>query len=297
MNKSISDFIMEQEQQQGFVVEETSIDTAFMEMSLAANLAEAYSDNAVIMEFCTENEIVITEGFKDVMGAIGSGIKNLPSKVWQFLKALCRNLMNLIAADKIDRTIATIRESSKEEYAVKFPDIYKLIDDIEEFKGFVEEGLEHENATRVAKGMADILEAANSKEALKKRYYAEIEKDGTHMITKEMYINLLRKIKDNKANVKVGKILKDLDKTNFKVESTDSHGNDKSKPSGDMIKSVKQVTKLFVKVYDDLAKAIVTSAQADVKKATKDMSKEQKDERQDYLTDERKRKSGEGYYV
>ena len=297
MNKSISDFIMEQEQQQGFVVEETSIDTAFMEMSLAANLAEAYSDNAVIMEFCTENEIVITEGFKDVMGAIGSGIKNLPSKVWQFLKALCRNLMNLIAADKIDRTIATIRESSKEEYAVKFPDIYKLIDDIEEFKGFVEEGLEHENATRVAKGMADILEAANSKEALKKRYYAEIEKDGTHMITKEMYINLLRKIKDNKANVKVGKILKDLDKTNFKVESTDSHGNDKSKPSGDMIKSVKQVTKLFVKVYDDLAKAIVTSAQADVKKATKEMSKEQKDERQDYLTDERKRKSGEGYYV
>ena len=297
MNKSISDFIMEQEQQQGFVVEETSIDTAFMEMSLAANLAEAYSDNAAIMEFCTENEIVITEGFKDVMGAIGSGIKNLPSKVWQFLKALCRNLMNLIAADKIDRTIATIRESSKEEYAVKFPDIYKLIDDIEEFKGFVEEGLEHENATRVAKGMADILEAANSKEALKKRYYAEIEKDGTHMITKEMYINLLRKIKDNKANVKVGKILKDLDKTNFKVESTDSHGNDKSKPSGDMIKSVKQVTKLFVKVYDDLAKAIVTSAQADVKKATKEMSKEQKDERQDYLTDERKRKSGEGYYV
>lgn len=302
MNKSISDFIMEQES--GVQIEETTLDTAYMEMAIATNLAEAYADNAAIVEFCTENEIVITEGFGETMKSIGTGLKNLPNKVWTFLKALVRNIINAVAADKIDKAIGYIKESNATKFSVKFPNIEQLLDDITEFKEWVGEGLNaKDRGTSQLNKISAILNAANSEAALEKRYYDRINKNkGTESenvkavsLTKEEYIDLLRKVKDNKVNIKAKKILEDLDKDNFKT--VDENGN--AKVSGDTIKSVKQITKMYVKLYDDFYKAIATAASKLGKDLKKDMSKEEKDEAQERIKDERKRESSvkESYYV
>lgn len=300
MNKSISDFIMEQEQQ-SFVVEETPLDTAFMEMSIALNLLDAYTANDAIVEYCVENEIAISESFGEKVKGIGGKIAEGGKKVIDFIKAIVRNIVNALASDTIDKTIATIKERQRasEEALVwtfKLPDINALLDDVKSFTSFVAEGNwaqsedeDADNATNWTQEIQDILGAADSLDAMKKRYSWEEKKD----MTTDEFVAELRKLKDSKTAVKAKKILKDLDKANFK-----NVVDGKNKPN-QLIKQIKKVANMFVKVYDGWIKELKKPLDTFNKDKVKGMSKEQKDERQEFLKDERNRKakSVNEYYV
>lgn len=303
MNKSISDFIMEQEN--GTIsVPATSLDTAYMEMSLALNLMEAYESNEVIFEYCVENNISITESFGEKIKAAGNKVAGGGKKIIDFIKALVRNIINAIASDKIDKAIATMKEvirqnpekADAKQYTMNIPDIDRLLSDVASFTEFVKNGNwalgddeDQDNADAWTDTMSDILKASGSVDAMKARYEWKQQDLSAHE-----YIEFMRKLKDNKTTVKAKKILADLDKTNFKF--TDEEGKNKRNK---LIKQIKQMANLFVKVYDGWVKEISKAEGKWSKTTIQNMDKAQKNERQDFLTDERKRESSvkESYYV
>lgn len=295
MKTTLSDFI--QEQETGFAPTGMTLEQSYMEMAIATNISEAYAANNAVLEYCAANNIQIyDESFKDKLGELGGKAKDLGKKVVTFIKALVRNIINAIAADKIDKTIGIIKEKARIDrdngidtvWIVEIPDIEKLLNDIEEFTKYVSEGFASGNAAAMQDNMTEILKAANSAEALAKRY----EPEKKEMSTQE-YVDILRKAKDGRNVAKAKKILADLDKTNFRAN--DENGN--LKVSGDVIKSIKQMTNLFVKVYDKFFKEITKKEYDDaVKKFKSDFSKEERDDAQDYTADERKRKVNESFY-
>lgn len=303
MNKSISDFIFMQEQGTP-VVSETPLDSAYMEMTLALNLMEAYESNEAIFEYCTANDIAIGESFGEKIKAAGQKVAGGGKKVVEFIKALVRNIINALAADKIDKAIATMKEvirvepdkADKKAFTMNIPDINKLLEDVASFSDFVANGNwalgddeDQANADNWTDTMNEILKASGSLDAMKARYdWKKTEISGNE------YIEFMRKLKDSKALVKAKKILADLDKTNFKFE--DEEGKNKRNK---LIKQIKQMANLFVKVYDGWIKEISKKEGEWAKTATQNFDKSQKDERQEFLKDERKRESTvkESYYV
>ena len=299
--RSISDFILEQET--GIVANETTLESAYMEMSLALNMLDAYTANNAIVEYCVENNIAIQEGFGDKVKDIGGKIAGGGKKVIDFIKSLLRNIVNALASDKIEKAIATAKEwvhsnpddADSKQFTMNAPDLDKLLDDVRDFTKFVAEGNfaqaeteDYDRANKWTDDMAAIFAAADSLEEMKKRYEWT-----TKDISMKEYISFLQKLKDGKSVVKAKKILADLDKANFHMDI-----DGKNKPNA-IIKQIKKTANMFVKVYDGWYKEIAKKEGDWSKKTAKDMSKEQKDERQDFLKDERKRKNSiaESYYV
>ena len=299
--RSISDFILEQET--GIIANATTLESAYMEMTLALNMLDAYTANNAIVEYCVENNIAIQEGFGDKVKYIGGKIAGGGKKVIDFIKSLLRNIVNALASDKIEKAIATAKEwiqsnpdeADDKRFSKNTPDIDKLLDDVADFTKFVAEGNfaqaeteDYDRANKWTDEMSAIFAAADSLEEMKKRYEWTVKQ-----ISMKDYVAFMQKLKDGKSVVKAKKILADLDKANFHMEI-----DGKNKPNA-IIKQIKKTANMFVKVYDGWYKEIAKKESEWSKKTAKDMSKEQKDERQDFLKDERKRKNSltESYYV
>lgn len=119
--KSMTDFIMEQEQPTVVTESYTDADLVSDYMSLcaaSANMACIY-ECATIVEFCQANDInmpetLVQEGFSEVMSNIWKGIAKFFETIAEWFKGLVQKTSSVVAKAKLQETIAKLQQRKGE---------------------------------------------------------------------------------------------------------------------------------------------------------------------------------------
>ena len=114
--KSMTDFIMEQEMPsvEEEVFNEAALVSQFMGMQAAAAEMNCIYEYASIATFCESNDIeipemLVQEGFRDVMNKIWSGISNFFKKIADWFKSLVKGTVATFSASKLNEIIAKLK--------------------------------------------------------------------------------------------------------------------------------------------------------------------------------------------
>lgn len=114
--KSMTDFIMEQEMPsvEEEVFNESALVSQFMGMQAAAAEMNCIYEYASIATFCESNDIeipemLVQEGFKDVMNKILTGISNFFKKIADWFKSLVKGTVATFSASKLNEIIAKLK--------------------------------------------------------------------------------------------------------------------------------------------------------------------------------------------
>ena len=114
--KSMTDFIMEQEMPsvEEEVFNESALVSQFMGMQAAAAEMNCIYEYASIVTFCESNDIeipemLVQEGFKDVMNKILTGISNFFKKIADWFKSLVKGTVATFSASKLNEIIAKLK--------------------------------------------------------------------------------------------------------------------------------------------------------------------------------------------
>lgn len=114
--KSMTDFIMEQEMPsvEEEVFNESALVSQFMGMQAAAAEMNCIYEYASIVTFCESNDIeipemLVQEGFKDVMNKIWTGISNFFKKIADWFKSLVKGTVATFSASKLNEIIAKLK--------------------------------------------------------------------------------------------------------------------------------------------------------------------------------------------
>lgn len=117
--KSMTDFIMEQEMPsvEEEVFSESALVSQFMGMQAAAAEMNCIYEYASIATFCESNDIeipemLVQEGFKDVMDKIWTGISNFFKKIADWFKSLVKGTVSTFSASKLNEIIAKLKTYS-----------------------------------------------------------------------------------------------------------------------------------------------------------------------------------------
>ena len=117
--KSMTDFIMEQEMPsvEEEVFNESALVSQFMGMQAAAAEMNCIYEYASIATFCESNDIeipemLVQEGFKDVMDKIWTGISNFFKKIADWFKSLVKGTVSTFSASKLNEIIAKLKTYS-----------------------------------------------------------------------------------------------------------------------------------------------------------------------------------------
>lgn len=117
--KSMTDFIMEQEMPsvEEEVFSESALVSQFMGMQAAAAEMSCIYEYASIATFCESNDIeipemLVQEGFKDVMDKIWTGISNFFKKIADWFKSLVKGTVATFSASKLNEIIAKLKTYS-----------------------------------------------------------------------------------------------------------------------------------------------------------------------------------------
>lgn len=114
--KSMTDFIMEQEMPsvEEEVFNESALVSQFMAVQAAAAEMNCIYEYASIATFCESNDIempemLVQEGFKDVMNNIWTAISNFFTKIAEWFKSLVKGTVATFSAAKLNEIIAKLR--------------------------------------------------------------------------------------------------------------------------------------------------------------------------------------------
>lgn len=114
--KSMTDFIMEQEMPsvEEEVFNESALVSQFMGMQAAAAEMNCIYEYASIVTFCESNDIeipemLVQEGFKDVMNKILTGISNFFKKIADWFKSLVKGTVATFSNAKLNEIIAKLK--------------------------------------------------------------------------------------------------------------------------------------------------------------------------------------------
>lgn len=114
--KSMTDFIMEQEMPsvEEEVFNESALVSQFMGMQAAAAEMNCIYEYASIVTFCESNDIeipemLVQEGFRDVMNKIWTGISNFFKKIADWFKSLVKGTVATFSASKLNEIIAKLK--------------------------------------------------------------------------------------------------------------------------------------------------------------------------------------------
>lgn len=112
----MTDFIMEQEMPsvEEEVFNESALVSQFMGMQAAAAEMNCIYEYASIATFCESNDIeipemLVQEGFKDVMNKIWTGISNFFKKIADWFKSLVKGTVATFSASKLNEIIAKLK--------------------------------------------------------------------------------------------------------------------------------------------------------------------------------------------
>lgn len=115
--KSMTDFIMEQEMpsvEEAEVFSESALVSQFMGMQAAAAEMNCIYEYASIATFCESNDIeipemLVQEGFRDVMNKIWTGISNFFKKIADWFKSLVKGTVSTFSSAKLNEIIAKLK--------------------------------------------------------------------------------------------------------------------------------------------------------------------------------------------
>ena len=253
--KTMSDFIMEQEISTSSVDNDVEIMEGFMKVQAIGAVAECYCEHAAISDFATEAGLtVFSESDDNIMKKAWNATKEFFTKIWEWLKALVKSVINFFTKSSIDRLIVKLEEMKKsgdfkDATAMAGIDISKIDADgilklVDEFSDNIKKSSETTDSAAM-KGFIDRAEAFLKKDTVKETF----KKDDAKTSSLDDILMKLRTFAKKDVPSNGRKLLKklDFDKNNYKKGGT---GDDKDKVNKDLVKDIKKAANLVAKAYD-----------------------------------------------
>lgn len=253
--KTMSDFIMEQEISTSSVDNDVEIMEGFMKVQAIGAVAECYCEHAAISDFATEAGLtVFSESDDNIMKKAWNATKEFFTKIWEWLKALVKSVINFFTKSSIDRLIVKLEEMKKsgdfkDATAITGIDIKKIDADailklVDDFSDNIKKSSETTDSAAM-KGFIDRAEAFLKKDTVKETF----KKDDDKTSSLDDIIMTLRSFASKDVPSNGRKLLKklDFDKNNYKKGGT---GDDKDKVNKDLVKDIKKAANLVAKAYD-----------------------------------------------
>ena len=179
------------------------------------------------------------------------------TKIWEWLKALVKSVINFFTKSSIDRLIVKLEEMKrngelKGSAVLSGIDITKIDADgvlklVDEFSNAIKQDSEKATSTSESiKGFIERAEAFLKKDNLKDTFKKNEDSDASYYVD---VIDTLKKFSAKDVPSSGRKLLKklDFDKSNYKKGGT---GDDKDKVDKDLVKSIKKAANLVAKAYD-----------------------------------------------
>lgn len=256
--KTMSDFIMEQEITTSSANDDMEIMEGFMKLSAIGAVAECYCEHAAIAAFSQEAGInVFTESDDSIMKKAWNATKEFFTKIWEWLKALVKSVINFFTKSSIDRLIVKLEEMKrngelKNSSVLTGIDITKIDADgvlklVDEFSDAIKQDSEKATSTAESiKGFTERAEAFLKKDNLKDTFKKNEDSDASYY---DDVLSTLKKFSANDVPSNGRKLLKKLDfnKSNYKKGG---EGDDKDKVNKDLVKAIKKAANLVAKAYD-----------------------------------------------
>ena len=253
--KTMSDFIMEQEISTSSVDNDVEIMEGFMKVQAIGAVAECYCEHAAISDFATEAGLtVFSESDDNIMKKAWNATKEFFTKIWEWLKALVKSVINFFTKSSLDRLIVKLEEMKssgdfKDATAMAGIDISKIDADgilnlVDEFSDNIKKSSETTDSAAM-KGFIDRAEAFLKKDTVKETF----KKDDAKTSSLDDILMKLRTFAKKDVPSNGRKLLKklDFDKNNYKKGGT---GDDKDKVNKDLVKDIKKAANLVAKAYD-----------------------------------------------
>ena len=253
--KTMSDFIMEQEVSTSSVDNDVEIMEGFMKVQAIGAVAECYCEHAAISDFATEAGLtVFSESDDNIMKKAWNATKEFFTKIWEWLKALVKSVINFFTKSSLDRLIVKLEEMKssgdfKDATAMAGIDISKIDADgilnlVDEFSDNIKKSSETTDSAAM-KGFIDRAEAFLKKDTVKETF----KKDDAKTSSLDDILMKLRTFAKKDVPSNGRKLLKklDFDKNNYKKGGT---GDDKDKVNKDLVKDIKKAANLVAKAYD-----------------------------------------------
>lgn len=247
--RTMSDFIMEQEISTSGYGNEIGVMEGFMQLNAIGAVAECYCEHAQIAAFSQEAGLnVFTESDENLFKRAGNAVKAFFEKIWEWLKAMVKTIINLFTKSKIDRVIAKLKarpdKSATLEVSGRVMDPQNFIDNIEEFGEFITKANEGGDIkAELEKWTKDV---EDSKKFFKdqRASFDHGDKWGTNTITIQTAIDYLEK--QNAAGIPSSgsKLLKKFDFDKKKVK------NGGESVDNDAVKKIKKAASALAKLYD-----------------------------------------------
>lgn len=256
--KTMSDFIMEQEISTSSVDNDVEIMEGFMKVQAIGAVAECYCEHAAISDFATEAGLtVFSESDDNIMKKAWNATKEFFTKIWEWLKALVKSVINFFTKSSIDRLIVKLEEMKrngelKNSSVLTGIDITKIDADgilklVDEFSDAIKQDSEKATSTAESiKGFTERAEAFLKKDNLKDTFKKNEDSDASYY---DDVLATLKKFSANDVPSNGRKLLKKLDfnKSNYKKGG---EGDDKDKVNKDLVKAIKKAANLVAKAYD-----------------------------------------------
>lgn len=253
--KTMSDFIMEQEISTSSVDNDVEIMEGFMKVQAIGAVAECYCEHAAISDFATEAGLtVFSESDDNIMKKAWNATKEFFSKIWEWLKALVKSVINFFTKSSIDRLIVKLDELEKagdfkDTTDIKGIDLSKIdakavLELVDQFSDNIKKSSETTDSAAM-KGFIERAEAFLKKDNIKDTFKQNDEKSTSLTELK----NLLKSLSAKDVPSSGRKLLKKLnfDKSNYKKGGD---GDDKDKVNKDLVKDIKKAANLVAKAYD-----------------------------------------------
>ena len=253
--KTMSDFIMEQEISTSSVDNDVEIMEGFMKVQAIGAVAECYCEHAAISDFATEAGLsVFSESDDNIMKKAWNATKEFFTKIWEWLKALVKSVINFFTKSSIDRLIVKLEEMKKsgdfkDATAMAGIDISKIDADgilklVDEFSDNIKKSSETTDSAAM-KGFIERAETFLKKDTVKETF----KRDDDKTSSLDDIIMKLKTFASKDVPSNGRKLLKklDFDKNNYKKGGT---GDDKDKVNKDLVKDIKKAANLVAKAYD-----------------------------------------------
>jgi precorrin-6B methylase 2 len=252
----MSDFIMEQEVSTSSVDNDVEIMEGFMKVQAIGAVAECYCEHAAISDFAAEAGLtVFSESDDNIMKKAWNATKEFFTKIWEWLKALVKSVINFFTKSSIDRLIVKLEEMKrngelKNSSVLTGIDITKIdaagiLNLVDEFSDNIKKSSETTDSAAM-KGFIERAEAFLKKDNIKDTFKKNEDSDASYYVD---VISTLKTFASKDVPSNGRKLLKklDFDKNNYKKGGT---GDDKDKVNKDLVKDIKKAANLVAKAYD-----------------------------------------------
>lgn len=302
--RTMSDFIMESEisdlELNGNA--EVEVMESFMRMTAVAGVAECYCEHAAIAEFAeSEGLSVFSESDDNIAKKAWSAVKSFFEKIWEWLKAIVKAVIQMITRSSLEKLIAKIRtwrDRGTDDEGHRFDinaesgvpaviiDAESVLALVEEFSEYIKAGYDKDtlndkldNFTKSAKDLVEKYKKTKKAGGGSTKYAAvAVENDDddydetgerTRIVAgssswSSVLATLERMQKNNTAS-SAHKLLKSLD---FKKKEWKAEGAEKADNSD--VKKVKEAAKWIAKAYDKYTGYTVKLVQKILKKQLKE---------------------------